>query len=298
MPTPQDFFDSGIELFDFAWNTVAELILSFAVATADFGVEEAEVSQDYWAAAKRRLTTSLAVTHQGVEFILKGKIAEVTPYLLLADSPSRWPSPYDGHQLTFAEFKTVDAQDLIRLHDTVQAQQLHGEFVTIFNTLRTKRNSISHSVDKRLQVHTTEVIETILYLHNTLFPQRNWANVRATFIDNYPDAALGSEFSRNYACRELHSVFGLLSGSDVKRYFGIDQKQRLYLCPACMDLASNKDAFRYKLSMLNPKGPTSTTLYCPICDAEHKVVRQDCERAGCKGNVLSEENVCLTCSGW
>src|SRR6266542_4268313 len=87
VPAPQDFFDSGVELFDFAWNTVGELITNLAEAEAHFGIDTAEVSDDYWAAAKRRLTTALAMTQQGVEFILKGKVAEVTPYLLLAEPP-------------------------------------------------------------------------------------------------------------------------------------------------------------------------------------------------------------------
>lgn len=78
IPSPQDFFDSGIELFDFAWNTVAELITNLSDAELHFGVDKAEVSEDYWSAAKRRLTTALAMTQQGVEFILKGEIAEVT----------------------------------------------------------------------------------------------------------------------------------------------------------------------------------------------------------------------------
>jgi len=297
VPTPQDFFDSGVELFDFAWNTVAELITNLFVAEVHFGVDAAEVSEDYWAAAKRRLTTALAMTQQGVEFILKGKIAEVTPYLLLAEPPSRWPSPYDGHTLTFSEFKTVDAQDLVRLHDTVRDTRLPGGFVTTFNALRTKRNTISHSIDKRLQVHTTEVIETILFLHKNLFPSENWAKIRANFIDSYPDAALGSEFSRNHACRELEVVFGLLSPADVKSFFGIDKKQHLYICPGCMDVASHDEEFNHRIAMLRPKGPTSTRLYCPICDAEHRVFRGTCKDEKCPGTVLvsDDDPTCLTC---
>ncbi|MGD1091523.1 MAG: hypothetical protein ABSB35_05955, partial [Bryobacteraceae bacterium] len=95
IPAPKDFFDSGIELFDFAWDTVANLITNLSQAI-DMGVEEGDVSEEYWAASKRRLTTALAMTQQGVEFILKGKIAEVSPFLLLAEGPSKWPSPYEG----------------------------------------------------------------------------------------------------------------------------------------------------------------------------------------------------------
>lgn len=32
LPTPKDFFDSGIELFDFAWDTVANLVTNLSQA--------------------------------------------------------------------------------------------------------------------------------------------------------------------------------------------------------------------------------------------------------------------------
>ena len=108
VPSSQDFFDSGIELFDFAWDTVAALLTNLAQAE-EWGIDPVEVSEEYWAAAKRRLTTALAMTQQGVEFILKGKIAEISPYLLLAEGPSKWPSPYGDCKPNFSEFKTVDA---------------------------------------------------------------------------------------------------------------------------------------------------------------------------------------------
>jgi hypothetical protein len=128
IPSAQDFFDSGIELFDFAWNTVAVLLTNLSIAEHDFNVEIAEVTEDYWASSKRRLTTALAMTQQGVEFVLKGKVADVSPYLLLAEPASRGPSPYDGRDITFSDFKMIDAQDLVRLHDTVQASEISGGF--------------------------------------------------------------------------------------------------------------------------------------------------------------------------
>lgn len=140
----------------------------------DYQVDTHEVSDEYWGAAKRRLTTALAVAQQGVEFILKGKIAEVSPYLLLADSPDRWPSPYGNKLITFSQFKTVDAQDLPRLHDIVQARTLPAEFKKEFDAVRAERNTISHSIDKNLQVHTSEVIEAILFFHSVLFSDANW----------------------------------------------------------------------------------------------------------------------------
>jgi len=301
IPNAKDFFDSGIELFDFAWDIVAELITNLFVAEREFEVDVKDVSEEYWAASKRRLTTALAMTQQGVEFIMKGKIAEISPYLLLAESALRWPSPYDGHELTFSEFKMVDAQDLVRIHDTVQDRPLPSDFVDRSNAMRTKRNRIAHSIDKELQVHTTEVIETILFFYKALFPEENWAKTRATFIRNYPDATLsGGEYSTNDVCRELESVLALLPPAAVETYFGISKKQYLYLCPTCLADGGHHVDFDHKLAALRPKGPTSTTLYCPVCDREYAVARRDCDQEGCPGNVLAadEEPRCLTCGRW
>ena len=296
IPTSQDFFESGIELFDFAWDTVAALLTNLSEAEK-WGIDPAEVSAEYWAAAKRRLSTALAMTQQGVEFILKGKIAEISPYLLIAGSPATWPSPYEAQELNFSQFKTVDSQDLIRLYDTIQKAQLTPAFGAKFRALRAKRNTISHSVDKKLQIHTAEVIETILSLHKFLFPKENWAKIRATFIKNYPDAKFnGGEYSTNIACRELEVVMELLPPAAVSEFFQIEKKQRRYLCPQCLDEANTDTGFDYKLAVLRPKGAKSTKLYCPICDSEYQVRREGCKEEGCPGNVLRDDDgTCLTC---
>jgi hypothetical protein len=296
IPSPQDFFDSGLELFDFAWETVSDLLTTLSEAE-EYQIDTDEVSEEYWAAAKRRLTTALAVTQQGVEFILKGKVAEVSPYLLLADSPDRWPSPYDNKPIMFSQFKTVDAQDLPRLHDIVQATPLPADFIKDFNAVRAKRNTISHSIDKNLQVHTSEVIETILFFHSVLFPHANWIKSRMKFIENAPVAKLhGGDFSTNQICREFAAVLGILQPSAVQKYFGIDKKQRRYLCPKCFYNANRDGGFEEPLAVLRPKGPDSTSIYCLICDEVTPVLREDCARDGCLGNVLSaDERLCLTC---
>jgi len=232
---------------------------------------------------------------QGVEFILKGKVVEVSPYLLLAGPPDRWPSPYEAVEPSFSQFKTVDAQDLVRLHDTVQNNPLPPPFVRQFNDLRVKRNAISHSIDKRLEIHT---IEVILCFHKTLFPAGNWLKTRVGFIDNYPRAKLdGGDFSTNLIARELDVVLNLLPPASVKDYFGIDKKQRRYLCATCWWNANHDVDFDNKLAVLRPKSPASTRIYCRICDSEYAVIREDCPVSSCSGNVLSadDDRMCLTC---
>lgn len=296
IPTADDFFKSGKELLDFSWDVVAKLLIDIDQAEY-YGVDPEEISDSYWTAAKRRLTTALSITQQGVEFVLKGKIAQVSPYLLIVDSPSKWPSPYDGNNVSFSDFRTIDSQDLIRVIDTFSESPMPDKFVDQFHQLRDKRNRIMHSVDKQLTVNVTEVVDSLLFMHKALFPNENWPSVRLSFLEEAPDSELGAdEFSINSVCQEITLVIELLKPSKVKDYFGIDKKQRRYMCPECLYQANTDAGFEYKLAVLKPKGPTSTKLYCPVCNRTHTVVREDCGIGDCPGNVLSE-GMCLTCNG-
>ena len=101
-------------------------------------------------------------------------------------------------------------------------------------------------------------------------------------------------------CRELESVVELLPPAAVETYFGISKKQHLYVCPICLDQASGDVDFEVKLACLRPKGADSTTLYCPVCDAEYPVIRKSCDGSDCPGNVMAagDEPRCLTCGQW
>lgn len=292
VPGPQDFYDAGHELLDFAWDTVATFWTALA-DSEDWGVDQEEVAEEYWLAAKKRLASSLAVTQQGVELILKGKVAEISPFLLLSDPPAKWPAAAGS----FADYRTVDAQDLLRLLQSVSSTKLPSELEQQYNDLRRSRNRIFHSVDKNLTVTASKVLETILAFNKALFPHQNWAQMRANFIQESPDSALdGGDWARNIACRETQVVMRMLEPAATKKYFGIDKKKHLYQCPHCLSLM-NRDGDRlFEIAQLRPPTVASTKLYCPVCNAEHDVIRAAC--AGCEKNVLDEEFRCLSCGKW
>lgn len=299
IPTSADYYTSGKELLNFAWDTTAKLLIEFDQA-GFYGFDEAEISAPYWAAAKRTLTTALTIVQQAVELIIKGRIAEISPYILISDPPSQWPSPYKDGGIDFEEFRTIDAQDLIRVHDTFAKAPFDRNFVQKFHSLRGRRNIVMHSAGKNVSVQVAEVIDNVLYMHKSLFPEESWFQVRKEFLHRDPGSHLGSgEYATNTTCWEAEIVMRLLEPSQVTVYLGIDKKQRKYLCPACLDDA-NTDAehFERNLAVLVPKAPGSTNLYCPVCNHTHTVVRKDCTEVNCQGNVISEDNRCLTCSSW
>ncbi len=296
LPTSEDYFQSGRELLNFAWDTTSDLLTEFDQADY-YGFAQEEISEQYWAAAKRTLTTSLAIVQQGVEFLLKGKIAEISPYLLISDPPSRWPSPYENHAIDFSTFRTVDAQDLIRIHDTFSILPLSISFAEKFHSLRERRNVIMHSPGNGITVHVTEVIEAILFVYKALFPKENWPTIRRKFLERGPNSELGGgDYATNRACWEISIILSLLKPTQVKAFLGIDPKQRAYFCPKCLNMANTDAGFDFPLAVLRPKSISATRLYCPVCNEEHEVKRQGCEKKGCPGNVIDPEySTCLTC---
>ncbi|MGP3790897.1 hypothetical protein [Pseudomonas sp. B392_1p] len=264
-----------------------------------YGIDADEVSEGYWNLAHRQLTTALAITQQGIEFLIKGRICEISPYLLISDSPAKRPSPYDGDAIDFSKFRTIDAQDLIRVHDTFSPVAFDAEFVSKFNELRESRNVIMHSISESLDVQVAEVIESLLYMHGSLFPNESWANIRKKALESSPNTELGGvDYISNEVCRELSIIMSLLSPAKVKQHFKIDKKMRPYLCPDCY-YEANHDAgdFDYKLARLTSKEEGCCEVYCPVCDREYDVVRESCSDEGeCPGNVISETyGMCLTC---
>lgn len=295
IPAPHEFYQSGKELFNFAWDATSKLLTDLDQAD-DYGFDKAEVSDKYWIAARRTLTTSMTIVQQGVEFILKGKIAEISPYLLISGTPFHWPSPYDGKAIEFSDFRTVDAQDLIRILDTFSSTRLSNEFSARFHALREQRNAMMHSVAGNISISVIEVVDAILYMHRAMFPDENWGSVRRVFLDTSPDSEIGGgEFSTNRTCWEMSLVRDLLKPAEVLNYLRIDKTQRAYLCPECLWNANTDADFEYKLAVLRPKSPDATRLYCAVCNIEHVVIRKDCEQDDCLGNVISEEGSCLTC---
>lgn len=258
-----------------------------------------EATRQYWESSQQELATAVALAQQGTEFLLKGHIAEVSPFLLLTGGVREWPAGCEAADTPFSEFKTIDAQDLPRAHDTVCTPRLPPEFRERFEQLRRVRNSIMHTVNRRAQFNTKDGVLAILEVVDFLVGQRQWLRLRREYLDRGPDLAPYSSDDHTlcHMARELVYVIELLEPAQVRRFFGFEKKQRRYLCPSCEHECANWD-IGVTLSQLAPNTPDSTTVYCVLCLQTHNVVRNNCNLEGCPGNVISVEyGNCLTCGG-
>ncbi|MCW6034462.1 hypothetical protein [Pantoea sp. JK] len=301
IPSAEDFYNSGEELLNFAWDAVAKLIRNINEAEY-YDVDTEEIKDEYWEGANRTLSTSLTVIQQGVEFFLKGRIAEISPYLLIADPITKLSSYTSGAPVSvdFSKFKTIDANDLVKIHNIFSKSTLSGALETRFNDMRERRNAIMHSVSKSNGLTVKEVLEYLLFMHREFFPNKTWAERRVHYLEQSPDSKLyHEEFAIVATHIEISETMKFLSKSEVLQYFGIEKNQRAYYCPKCKSEAYHDNPLEIKLANLCSKEPDEKKLYCPVCNLEHFVNREKCadiNGGSCPGNVISNEyGMCLTC---
>lgn len=296
IPTKSDFDAIGCALLDQSWDIVAVLLTQLQDAK---GWIDVEAEDAYWQLSNTKLSTALAIAHQGAEFLLKGRIADVSPLLLILNAPREWPKPGPDGNIAFSQFRTVDAQDIVRLHDGCAATPLDKDFATSFEALRIRRNSIMHSVNPDVKVNATMLIDEILTIYKSLMPAIRWVDARREALSDSSASHLwtaeGIEVS---VVREFNAIKDLLTPKSMLQNFGFDKKRRAYICSNCTFSTCAEDGFQSRSATLLSKSPTCEELHCFICNQTENVERTECTDADCNGNVISTEwDKCLTCGG-
>ena len=100
----------------------------------------------YWHGQRYRLNNATAVLQQSMELLLKARIAEVSPFLLLAGDPQRWRKPDKKGEVSFTDLRTIDATQLCSVVATVSSAPLPPDFQSFFNDVRKRRNKIVMSM--------------------------------------------------------------------------------------------------------------------------------------------------------
>ncbi len=310
LPTKDDFYDSATNLLNLAWDQVIGLLVEHDNVTEDPDEESLEVtdSERYWKATKQTLSMSLSLVQQGVEFYVKGRIVSVSPYLLISGSPSSWPKQSKSEEnISFSSFRSIDAQDLIKVHDTVYKEKLSSEFVQWNKNMREQRNKIIHTVDKNLVVTPESLIESILFAHEYFIGQKSWIKSRNTYLVNSPSNSTlyvqKDDLNESYLVSELladvEAVTSFLPPSKVKRYLGFNKKGRSLHCPNCYDKVSNMDFFDYDIAetLFKPYYQLeSGDFQCVVCDQKGTLLNVQCSEDGCESYCIDEKTgLCLVC---
>lgn len=295
IPDKEDFLQSGLSMLNLAWDAVARLFIDLDYADLDAEGEEELTKKAYWKAAQHPISVALALAQQGIELLLKGRIAEVSPFLLLT-GPRDWPSGCNDKDTPFADFRTIEAHELIRIHDAVVRERLSGSFKSQFENIRRLRNTVFHSVDKRLRPTAEDVLRVVLEAVHCLYEPRSWIRLRRDYLERTPNSiAYSSPGSELILITEALHAISILKPFETKKYLGFRKNRRRYICYTCALNCSDAD-LEPKIAVLDPNSPDSTTLYCFVCDKHYAVVREKCTNAGCQGNVIdAEDRICLSC---
>lgn len=301
VPTSDDFKAEALDLLGLAWDLVATLLSDLHemedFILANVAEDDAldipnEVKERYWRAAQRRLTTAISLTQQGAEFGIKSKIATISSFLLLAD-PGLGAK---ADAVDYGSLRTIDAQDLQKVHDAISAPSIDADFRQRFSDLRVMRNRVMHTVSGAMQVAVNDTLESVLAVHAQFFSGRKWPAAREQMLTNSPTAVLADHLfeQRSAVYREIALATEALSPAQVRRYFGIDKRRRLYKCPECLDQSDSDFDLYGHLSQLSEGEDGTLSLYCPVCDESYPAKRDTCD-VDCGGTVFSLEGDCLLC---
>ncbi len=304
IPTSEDFIDHGLMFLNLAWDSVFDLrlgsqhILDGYKYIALDGINIADQLDNYWEAAKRPLSIAHALAQQGAELVLKSEVAGVSPFLLVSNPPANWPRKNGKVDTAFADFRTIDAQDLVRACNMVRNDPLPKQLVTTFDKFRKQRNALFHTVDDRLEFSEKEIIRYILAVVQLIKPCE-WPSLRRDHLEMAPEyeaCAIGSVMDR--LCHEMRIMVDMLEHSELLEWFRFNKRQRRYICPRCYgELEQNHDRSFPITAQLRPNTPNSTNLHCFVCGYDIPATREKCQKEDCKGNVIhtKDDIECLTC---
>jgi hypothetical protein len=297
IPAAADFHAAGLKQVHLAWQIAMQSVHDFDEATyyklADETHEEA--AEEFWRRSQPALTNAYSLIQQGMELALKGRIAAVTPYLLIG-GPKDWPKGTATGSVSFGEFRTLDAADLVPVHNSVSPTPFDDPFKTFWEQVRRDRNRIMHSAAPGTFT-PDQVVRTLLIAIEALFNEVPWPRRLLELEYESKFASLGFiDSAHNNVLRQIDTAIRHLKPAEAKRFFGYDDNRRAYVCPRCY-YAANRD---YQdewphLAQLTTKTNGATELYCLVCEKTTTTERFPCGEEDCKGDVIAE-GICLTCT--
>jgi hypothetical protein len=253
--------------------------------------------EQYWRKSQPALANAVSLVQQAMEMALKGRIAAISPYLLIARDPKDWPKGSENGDVPFSEFRTLDAADLLKVHNTFSQEPLDEDFRVFWDQVRRDRNKVMHSVAPRTFDAAT-LTRSILLAVKWLFSNKRWPQHLIDMEESGTNAALGVyDFTYNIVMRHIDIAIKQLAPVDRRKLLGVRTNQRSYLCPTCHESADRdfQDDWPH-LAQLRSRRKGEKILDCILCEAVIEVSRSACTQYGCRGDTIYQ-GMCLTCHG-
>lgn len=296
IPTADDFQAAGLNQLYLAWQIAIQALEDHEQLSDTVDVYDGEsAAQEYWRKSQPALANALGLAQQAMEMALKGRIAAVSPYLLISRDPKEWPKGVDVQSVAFSEFRTLDATDLIKVHNTFAAMPLDQRFSQFWDGVRRDRNRVMHSVTPR-NFEPAALIRTILTAVETLFAEVSWPERLLTMEAEGKYAAYGlDDGTQNVVMKQVDMAVRHLDPAEALRFLDHDTRRRAYVCPVCYYRANRDWQDEWpRLAQLPARQRGATDLRCVVCTELTEVIREPCTNCDCRGDVIYD-GMCLTC---
>lgn len=315
IPSKNDYQNVGFECLIQAYKNICQIDNEELIE----GISRDEI----WNYNRIVLKTSIILVHQGVEALLKSKISEKSALLLIEQKKSEWKTLPESEDIDFSDLFTISGNELIRtFYATVEPTVYPNEFVKFYEDLRLLRNKLVHGIGNVLlnpEITLKYILNSFTFLYGK---NAFWRALKDKFYDHPGQMEENARFVFGEYEQYIHIEYleALLGKAELNKHFEVDFKARRYYCPECTGevgvlVTENGEVSEYpnfKYTFLTPNEPTSTTVKCLICENSFEVERNDCNKEGCKGNVIytDEEDkdevtgeiydegvkICLTCN--
>ncbi|EOY4517240.1 hypothetical protein ACP51X_004379 [Vibrio vulnificus] len=237
IPTGEEFINMSNSLLQSSWGTLVSLLETLEV-NREYSVD-GQFSHRFVDHSKPELMSAFTLVQQAIEFFLKGRIAEISPFILIANDNRNWPKRASQEDISFQEFRTIDAQDLIKVHNTFAETRLDDSFNQWFNQMRNVRNKIIHSISSE-SIKPNDLANAILMAHEYIFGPHQWIASRLNYQTKLPQNdlnAVGKDEIKGFLHHDIHKELSLviksLTPGQVKHFFGFDKKAKAMECPKC-----------------------------------------------------------------
>jgi len=286
VPTYEALNEIALRLYFSAWFNVIWIKPDFKrMYESDPAEDWKQEWEEYVKACQPELQSSCAMVQQSNELALKARICQVSPYLLILRSDTKFsniPKDFD-----FAEFRTLDAVELPAAVNSICATKLSDAFIQSYNEIRSLRNRIAHIGDAGRVFTPEELLRLMVQQYHELWKERGWLQDRLEFASRTRSGVLHDNKYTSVHMEVMYEwsiIRAFLSKSEYKKLFGLEKSKRLYLCFDCFENADTRyadlDVSESKTAFLNGDG---SSIDCLMCRNTHAVDRVPCKF--CKGNV-------------
>ena len=296
---PKDFHNAGIELLNSPWQST---IIQFKILddARAIGALNASKRKQFWKSTRRTILSALTQIVQGAELLIKERIANVSPFLLIEKITS------EGKDVNkdFSDFKTIQESDLILVHNRVVKNQLDSGLETKFKNLLKIRNKIIHSeildfkTPSEIRKRCIDNLFDIAFISVSLFPQKTWFTIREECLKDSTEYILNPhEYAAKYdVLEEFKYVLKYFNTDQVGKALHISKSSKKYYCANCFESAHGvpevfeEQGYKFAVKDAKKKG----YIYCPVCGGEYEYDQYPCVTNRCKGAVHFY-GTCLCC---